>query len=77
MCSTDESIKAAAARVAQQPDDGQGQDPAAAGGLYSLLDERHQSIVAPFLTTRFTQIAGRSEGTGGWACGVGLDGAAQ
>jgi hypothetical protein len=63
-----ESQRAAAAKAAQQQqsEDGQGsgQDAAAAGGLYSLLDERYQSIVAPFLTTKFTQSASKIEGTG-------------
>lgn len=69
-----ESQRATAAKAAQQQqsEDGQGpgQDAAAAGGLYSLLDERYQSIVAPFLTTKFTQSASKIEGTGellaGW-----------
>jgi hypothetical protein len=64
-CSTVEAHRAAAAKAAREVADvGQGQDASAAGGLYSLLDERHQSIVAPFLTTRFTQNASRTEGTG-------------
>jgi hypothetical protein len=67
-CSTVESQRAAAAKAGQQQqsEDGQGpgQDAAAAGGLYSLLDERYQSIVAPFLTTKFTQSASKIEGTG-------------
>lgn len=63
-CSVLEAQRAAAVKAAREAGDSQGQDPAAAGGLYSLLDARNQSNVAPFLTTRFTQIATKSEGTG-------------
>jgi hypothetical protein len=63
-CSIYEGLRATAAKIAQNPGEIQAQDAAAAGGLYSLLDARHQSIVAPFLTTRFTQITSKTEGTG-------------
>jgi hypothetical protein len=65
-CSIDEAQRAAAAKAAaKDPPSPTGQDPAAAGGLFSLLDARHQSIVAPFLTTRFNvRKTNTLEGTG-------------
>lgn len=76
-CNISESARLAAAKAASEPDDataaGQ-QDPAAPGGLYSLLDAQCQSIVAPFLTTRFTQTPGKSNDTSAHhAPGQGVD----
>jgi len=63
-CSTPGTAAATAAVAAPKAADEQ--DPAADGGLYSLLDARTQSIVAPFLTTRFTQTAAKAGDVGAW-----------
>lgn len=78
-CSVAGPAGAAAALAALEAElgQGQGQDPAAAGGLYSCLDARCRSIVAPFLTTRFTQMTNRSEDAGGWLIGDRCETASQ